>query len=119
MEHGTMALQDAEAFYGRMAHRLERRYTTDEGALKKEFDALAKHNQKIDEMLMSLYADKTKGVLPERRFLRMTEMLEQTDNKFRMQAITDALQAASSVKSDVRWFIGEIREYCPSRSWTK
>jgi len=35
MEHGKMALQDAEAFYGRLTHRLEQRYTTDEGTLKK------------------------------------------------------------------------------------
>ncbi len=65
MEHGKMALQDAEAFYERLTHRLEQRYTTDEGALKKELDVLAKRNQEIDEMFMSLYADKTKGVLTE------------------------------------------------------
>ncbi len=107
-----MALQDAEAFYGRLTHRLEQRYTMDEGALKKELDALAKRNQEIDEMFMSLYADKTRGVLTEQRFL-MTETLEQeqTDNKARMQAITDELQVARNAESDVRWFIGEIREY--------
>jgi len=113
MEHGKMALQDAEAFYGRLIHRLEQRYTTDEGALKKELDTLAKRNQEIDDMFMSLYADKTKGVLTEQRFLRMTETLEQeqADNQARMKAITDELQVVSSVESDVRHFIGEIREY--------
>jgi len=62
---------------------------------------------------MGLYADKTKGVLTEQRFLRMTETLEQeqADNKAQMQAITEELQVASSVESDVRRFIGEIREY--------
>ncbi len=113
MEHGNMALQNAEAFYGQLTHRLEQRYTTDEGALKEELGALAKRNLEIDEMFMSLYADKTKGVLTEQRFLRMMETLEQeqADNKARMQAITDELQVASSVENDVRRFIGEIREY--------
>ena len=113
IEHGKMALQDSEAFYGRLTHRLEQRYTMDEGALKKELDALAKRNQEIDEMFMSLYADKTKGILTEQRFLRITETLEQeqADNKARMQAITDELRIASSADSDVRRFIGEIREY--------
>lgn len=43
----------------------------------------------------------------------MTETLdqEQMDNKARMQAITDELRIASSADSDVRRFIGEIREY--------
>ena len=96
-----------------MTHRLEQRYTMDEGALKKELDALAKRNQEIDEMFMNLYADKTKGILTEQRFFRMTETLEQeqADNKARMQAITDELRIANSADSDVRQFIGEIREY--------
>ena len=113
MEHGKMALQDAEAFYGRLTHRLEQRYSIDETSLKKEQAALAKRNQEIDDMFMSLYADKAKGILTEQRFLRMTETLEQeqADNKARMQAITDELRVASSADSDVRRFIGEIREY--------
>ena len=113
MEHGKMALQDAEAFYGRLTRRLEQRYSIDEKSLKKEQDALAKRNQEIDEMFMSLYADKAKGILTEQRFLRMTETLEQeqADNKARMQAITDELRVADSAEDDVRRFIGEIREY--------
>lgn len=113
MEHGKMALQDAEVFYGRLTHRLEQRYSIDETSLKKEQDALAKRNQEIDDMFMTLYADKAKGILTEQRFLRMTETLEQeqSDNKARMQTITDELRIASSADSDVRRFIGEIQEY--------
>ena len=113
VEHGKMALQDAEAFYGRLTRWLEQRYSIDEKSLKKEQDALAKRNQEIDEMFMSLYADKARGILTEQRFLRMTETLEQeqADNKARMQAIADELRIASSADSDVRRFIGEIREY--------
>ena len=113
IEHGKMALQDAEAFYDRLTHRLEQRYSIDETSLKKEQDTLAKRNQDIDDMFMNLYTDKAKGILSEQRFLRMTETLEQeqADNKARMQAITDELRIASSADSDVRRFIGEIREY--------
>ena len=113
MEHGKMALQDAEAFYERLTHRLEQRYSIDERSLKKEQDALTKRNQEIDEIFMSLYADKAKGILTEQRFLRMTETLEQeqTDSKARMQEITDELRTASSADSDVRRFIEEIQEY--------
>ena len=83
------------------------------GSLKKKQITLAKRNQEIDEMFMSLYADKAKGILTEQRFLRMTETLEQeqADNKVRMQEITDELRTASSADSDVRRFIEEIREY--------
>ena len=43
----------------------------------------------------------------------MTETLdqEQMDNKARIQAIMDELRITSSADSDVRRFIGEIREY--------
>ena len=113
IEHGKMALQDEEAFYGRLTNRLEQRYSIDESSLKKEQCALAKRNQEIDDIFMSLYADKAKGILTEQRFLRMTETLEQeqTENKARMQEITDELRIASSADSNVQRFIGEIREY--------
>lgn len=64
-------------------------------------------------MFMSLYTDKAKGILTEQRFLRMTETLEreQANNKARMQEITNELRVADSAESDVRRFIGEIREY--------
>ena len=113
IEHSKTALQNAEAFYVRLIHRLEQRYSIDERSLKKEQNALAKRNQEIDEMFMSLYADKAKGILTEQRFLRMTEKLEQeqTDNKARMQEISDELRTASNADSDVRRFIEEIQEY--------
>ena len=113
IEHSKTALQDAKAFYERLTHRLEQRCSIDEGSLKKEQNALAKRNQEIDEMFMSLYADKAKGILTEQRFLRMTETLEQeqTDNKTRMQEISDELRTASSADINVRRFIEEIQEY--------
>lgn len=113
MAHAAMALKDAEGFYRRLTGRLEEQYTLDENGLKRELEALTKRNQEIDDMFMSLYADKAKGILTEQRFLRMTETLEQEqhDNKARMQDITDELRIASSAEDDVRRFIGEIQAY--------
>ena len=81
--------------------------------MKKQFDTLLKRNQEIDDMFISLYADKTKGILTEQRFLRMTEALEQeqADNKSRMQVIADDLRVVSNAQNDVRHFIKEIRAY--------
>lgn len=113
MEHGRMALQDAEMFYKQLTHRLEQQYSTDVSSLKMELDSLSKRNQEIDDLFMNLYADKTKGILSEQRFLRMTETLEQeqSDNKVRMQTVSTELQIASSADDDVRQFIEEIRKY--------
>ena len=113
MAHAAMALKDAEGFYRRLTGRLEEQYTLDENGLKRELEALTKRNQEIDDIFMSLYADKTKGILTEQRFLRMTETLEQEqhDNKARMQDITDELRIANNAEDDVRRFIGEIQAY--------
>lgn len=111
--HAELALQNTNAFYQRLTHRLEQQYSVDESSLKKELDALVNRNQEIDEMFMGLYADKTKGILTEQRFFRMTERLEQeqADNKARMQTITDELRSVSDTEDDVRRFIKEIQEY--------
>ncbi len=62
---------------------------------------------------MSLYTDKSKGILSEQRFLKMTSTLEQEQeqNKARMQEIALTLHETDSRDSDVRQFIKEIRQY--------
>lgn len=106
------ALRDADAFYDRLTSRLEERISTDEGTLKKELYNLSARDQEIDTLFMSLYADKTKGILTEKRFLQMTETLEQeqAQNKLRTQEIMDTLSRSASEDNDIRKFISEIRE---------
>ena len=43
-------------------------------------------NQEIDDTFISLYADKAKGILTEKRFLRLTDAMEkeQESNQKRM-----------------------------------
>lgn len=105
------ALQDADAFYDRLTSKLGERISVDEGTLKKELDTLATRDQEIDTLFMSLYADKAKGILNEKRFLQMTETLEQeqAQNKSRTQEIMDTLSRSASKDNDVK-FISEIRK---------
>ena len=88
-----MALKDADSFYQRLSSRMERRYKTDANETKKEIDRLQSRNQEIDNMFLSLYTDKAKGILSEHRFMKLTAALEQEQ------------------ESDIRTFIREIRQY--------
>jgi len=65
-----------------------------------------------NHLCMSLYADKAKGILTEKRFLQITEALEQeqAQDKVRAQEIMDTLSRSTSKDSDVRKFISEIRQ---------
>ena len=62
-EIAAMALKDKEAFYGRLSRRMEKQYLTDTDSLKREYESLAQRNQEIDDIFISLYADKAKGDL--------------------------------------------------------
>ena len=88
-----MALKDADSFYQRLSSRMERRYKTDANETKKEIDRLQARNREIDDMFLSLYTDKAKGILSEQRFMKLTAALEQEQ------------------ESDIRTFIREIRQY--------
>lgn len=92
-ELAVMALKDADSFYQRLSSRMERRYKTDANETKKEIDRLQSRNQEIDNMFLSLYTDKAKGILSEHRFMKLTAALEQEQ------------------ESDIRTFIREIRQY--------
>ena len=109
----AMALKDADAFYKRLSSRVERQYTADASETKKECGRLEARNQEIDNIFMSLYADKANGVLSEQRFLKMTATLdqEQEANRKRIQDLTLLLRQSDEQEGDVRAFIQEIRKY--------
>lgn len=98
------AMKDADAFYNRLAKRMEKQYRTDFTELKKEYGRLLSRNEEIDGIIGSLYADKSKGILSEKRFVKMLSDLEneQSDNEARMQELSKHLNESSD-QSDTHW----------------
>lgn len=109
----AMALKDADSFYHRLSSRMERRYRTDTNETRREIDRLQSRNQEIDDMFLSLYTDKAKGVLSEQRFMKLTATLEQEqeENWSRVQELSELMRHCDEQESDVRTFIQEIRRY--------
>ena len=107
------ALRDADAFYQRLSSRMERRYLADAAGMQKERDRLEARNREIDEMFLSLYSDKAKGILSEQRFLKLTAAMEQEqdENQRRLQELLRMLRQSDAQESEVRTFIREIRQY--------
>ena len=79
--------------------------------MKKEYEGLVQRNQEIDDTFISLYADKAKGILAEKRFLRLTDAMEQESNQKRMQEIAELISKEEHSESDVQMFMREIRRY--------
>ena len=67
----------ADAFYQRLCSRMESRYMADLSEMRKECGRLETRNQEIDDIFLSLYSDKAKGVLTEQRFMKLTVAMEQ------------------------------------------
>lgn len=112
-ELAAMALKDADTFYQRLSRRMEHRYLADISEVKKELAQLEVRNKEIDDMFFSLYSDKSKGILSEQRFVKLTSTLEteQEQNQCRMQELTQMMWQTDGQENDVRNFIGEIRQY--------
>lgn len=70
-------------------------------------------NQKTDDTFISLYADKAKGILTEKRFLKLTDAMEkeQESNQNRMQEIAALISEEEHSEGDVQMFMGEIKRY--------
>ena len=112
-EVASMALKDKEAFYDRLSRRMEKQYLADTDSLKREYESLAQRNQEIDDTFISLYADKVKGILTEKRFLKLTGAMEkeQESNQNRMQEMAALISEEEHSEGDVQMFIGEIKRY--------
>lgn len=107
------ALKDANTFYQRLSSRMERRYMADASQMQKERERLEARNREIDEMFLNLCTDKTKGILSEQRFVKLTVTMEQEqeENQRRLQELLRMLQQSDAQESEVRTFIREIRQY--------
>ena len=81
--------------------------------MQKERERLEARNREIDDMFLSLYTDKAKGVLSEQRFMKLTSTMEQEqeENQRRLQELLRMLQQSDAQESEVRTFIREIRQY--------
>jgi len=112
-ELAAMALKDADAFYQRLTKRMENRYLADISDIKKEMALIGARNKEIDDMFLNLYTDKSKGILSEQRFMKLTAALEQEQeqNQRRMQELTQMMRQSDGQENDVKTFIKEIRQY--------
>ena len=112
-ELAKTALKDADAFYQRLSSRMERRYLLDASQTQKECQRLESRNREIDEMFLSLYTDKAKGILTEQRFMKLTATLEQEQeaNQKRLQDLLLMMRHSDEQENEVRTFIKEIRRY--------
>ena len=106
-------MKDADAFYQRLISRMERQYLVDASETEKERTRLEARNQEIDEMVLSLYTDKAKGVVTEQRFVKLTAALEQEQeaNQKRLNDLAVMQSRADAQENEVRTFIREIRRY--------
>ena len=85
----------------------------DASEMQKERERLEVRNRQIDDMFLSLYTDKAKGVISEQRFMKLTAAMEQEqeENQCRLQELMRMLQQSDAQESEVRTFIREIRQY--------
>lgn len=112
-ELADMALKDADTFYQRLSRRMEHRYLADISETKKELARLEARDKEIDDMFYNLYVDKSKGVLSEQRFMKLTATLEdeQEQNQRRAQELMLMMHQSDRQENDVNTFISEIRQY--------
>lgn len=85
----------------------------DASEMQKERERLEARNREIDDMFLSLYTDKAKGVISEQRFMKITAAMEQEqeENQHCLQELMRMLQQSDAQENEVRTFIREIRQY--------
>ena len=83
---------------------MERRYLLDASQTQKECQRLESRNREIDEMFLSLYTDKAKGILTEQRFMKLTATLEQEQeaNQKRLQDLLLMMRHSDEQENEVR-----------------
>ena len=93
----------------------------DVSEMQKERERLEARNREIDDMFLSLYTDKAKGVLSEQRFMKLTTAMEQEqeENQCRLQELMRMLQQSDAQKVKSAPLSGRFGSMLPFRSWMK
>ena len=109
----AQVMTDPDSFYDKLLHKLDGRQRSDIGELQREYDALAERSNEIDQMILTLYEDKVRGVITPQRFVSLTEKLEneQKDARSRMQELWKELQDADGDNIDAKAFIEELKKH--------
>ena len=109
----AQVMTDPDSFYDKLLHKLDGRQRSDIGELQREYDALAERSNEIDQMILTLYEDKVRGVITPQRFVSLTEKLEneQKDARSRMQELWKELQVADGDNIDAKAFIEELKKH--------
>ena len=109
----AQVMTDPDSFYDKLLHKLDGRQRSVIGELQREYDALAERSNEIDQMILTLYEDKVRGVITPQRFVSLTEKLEneQKDARSRMQELWKELQVADGDNIDAKAFIEELKKH--------
>lgn len=121
MEHSKKVITDSDSFQKQLAEKLQCSQITDRKALEKETEGLRNRNAEIDKMFLSLYEDKTKGIITEHRFILLTANLEkeQNENTSRMNGNMQKLSRSDEQSHDIKMFINELSNMLLLRCLTK
>lgn len=89
--------------------------------MQKERERLEARNRESDDMFLSLYTDKAKGVISEQRFMKLTAAMEQEqeENQGCLQELVRMFQQSDAQENEVRTFIRELWSMPPSKNWMK
>ena len=109
----SQAIQDADAFYDRLANKLKGEQNDKGAELAKELAELEQRAKDIDAMIMDLYQDKFKKVISDYRYQVMSGQLEEEQLSVadRIREITQEQNAAAGSNRNILKFIDEIRDY--------
>lgn len=112
-KHAEKVLTNSDQFYDKLAMKLHNRHSNDEKNLEKELEQLILREKEINLIFTSLYEDKIKGVLTEKRFVMMTSKMdvEQEEIRVKISEIRTELSKTATLTNDIRVFIEEIRKY--------
>ena len=113
LEHAERVIKDSAGFQAHLAKKLKYSQSIDKSALEKEVGELSRRNSEIDNMFVSLYEDKTKGVITEQRFIAITSSLEQEQarNKERINDNMKNLNRCDERFRDIEMFVDELSRY--------
>ena len=107
-----VAIEDPEKFYKGICDKMLKAQPKETEKVTKALNKLKKRNAELDEAYTNLYMDRSKGILPENRFIMLAKKIdeEQNANNTEIEKLNLKLSEISADTKQIEQYISEVQK---------
>lgn len=112
-KHAAYAAKNSDQMVEELAHEMMDDLRGDFAERKEQLEQLRQESEAIDQQYIALYTDKSRGVIPEQRFFKISSHLEDEQEKINQQIreLETGVESFTASEREIKEFVKQVGKY--------